>query len=1231
MNNKGQFSIIAALLVAVILISSVMITYATIRYSSNQQQPQILSAIDETNLALKQVLGFTVGYYGSILKVTGNSSYARTLASNYLHSGLENIANIRPEWGASFSVTDLELRTNWFMNESYSKGTLNVTYALTGLGISGVAYSASSRLDVNIFPSPSSSQILLNVTKDDEQPLNDLGLQNFKFYRYRYTNLTWESVNPSSEPVAFSNGTYLIDIPSGINPYSYAIQVDDTRGLNVAASSFSHYKGTFAFNSTFGEAAYVDNDNSNVDSQSNIGTHSNFAEQQSPPNSAYDTLTKDNSSISTQDFYPDSYSPLGLTSLVSGSLSDVQSDNGNYMTFNSYSSEFFGYPTKGGSTSTLSSVRGSRFTTSWGGPVYSISAYLKFTSSSSSFGNSATGSSGHSILNTIRGQRFASPSSVVVAQSIRAYIYCTSSAKNMKAAIYDSSGNLVAETDQSLIPASSSAAWRTFNFASPPTLTASTNYNVVVWSQSGSGSADLRYSSSSGGNGRSKGQTYGSWPSSVSFSTNSNRYSIYLNYLTTFRAKAAIYSSNGGSLIASTDEKTLTTVDNWVTFTFSSLPTLTASSSYVLALTGSDTSNVNMYYNTGTAEYFRASQAYPNWPSSLSDQGTQRTFSIYCAFNASEYTSEVEFSGASNTNSWSNLLWALNTASTSAGVNATFQLYNYQTAQYPTSGSGYMTSTLGTSDNTTEQAITANPTNFRDDIGRWKLKFTAVKTASSPFDVKIDLARFRTGITYYALDLEEQWVNTSSITPRPVLAIKTGALSSENLAVDAWHAGSWHTVSSALVSGWNNISVSAYMDPTFTIRFRADSSTLQSNWQIDAVLLRPESDQELFLSLQNTVATVEILQNGTMQWLGQNLQLTAQELPIPPVPAKAIHVNQTIDGVNQEVPFQIEDWGSGYTVPLGLTNNATVFGNRQMIVFLTNTHVSDFTVWWNGSDEATQTPLAFTNQYFTADNPSGSVLSNGQLILSFGSGFTVTSTVGGTSSSATFMRINNEDSVYGSSLAYVIHHGVVRDVVQQEAEWGTSGSGGGADGSPNLYANIVLTLPANATYFTYQLRIMFINSAQSRTITDLCPINLSSSVGQLQTENGTILSDPIVASGTQIFNSTGTWIHHWSQFTDGTNGAGIMFTDSANQMLYAFDGFAPQTVRGALKADSASQTIELLPVTLNSVSFQTPLDINWSGAVVTFDGTTQIYAGSGQPGLWIFAELPPTISVTTNS
>jgi hypothetical protein len=373
-----------------------------------------------------------------------------------------------------------------------------------------------------------------------------------------------------------------------------------------------------------------------------------------------------------------------------------------------------------------------------------------------------------------------------------------------------------------------------------------------------------------------------------------------------------------------------------------------------------------------------------------------------------------------------------------------------------------------------------------------------------------------------------------------------------------------------------------------------------------------------------------MLQNGTMRWLGQNLNLTESAKPIPPIPVKAIHVTQTINGVDHDVPFQIEDWSSEYRIPLGLTSNTTLFSNKQMIVFQMNSKVSKFTIWWNGSDEAVQTSLAYTNTHFS-DSISTRTLNNGRQTLQFSSsGFTLTSRVGTTTSTARLMRINNDEDNTDPELAYVIVNGVVRDIVQGEAEWS-----GGVPNCPNVYSNIVITLPADVTYYTYQLRLMFINSAQQRTITNLCPIRLSTGFSSIQTEDGTAGGYPVVVTGSGTFSnySSGWTPHHWSQMVSGTRGAGIMFTDDANERLYAFDSTAPGTPTGALKVTSSgSGLIELLPVTLRQVQFLYTMDVTWDGAVVTFDNTTPIYANAGTPtGMWILAEYPPTVTVAAES
>jgi hypothetical protein len=261
-------------------------------------------------------------------------------------------------------------------------------------------------------------------------------------------------------------------------------------------------------------------------------------------------------------------------------------------------------------------------------------------------------------------------------------------------------------------------------------------------------------------------------------------------------------------------------------------------------------------------------------------------------------------------------------------------------------------------------------------------------------------------------------------------------------------------------------------------------------------------------------------------------------------------------------------------------------------------------------------------------------LSNGRISLQFGSSFNpVTSTVlsSGNSSTANFMRINGEDSSYGAELAYVITNGVVRDVVQQEAEWG--GGAGTANDCPNLYANIVLTLPAGTSFYTYQCRLMFTDSQRDRTITDLCPVRLASSISTIKTENGTINN---VVTGTGDFSNyafgSGGWTpHHWSQFASGSSGAGILFTDTSNIRLYAFDSIAGNPT-GALRTSTSSRTIELDPVALRTVTpFRSPMDITWKGLIATFDSpsTPVYYLNAGKPaGLWILAEFQPQITVT---
>ena len=919
MNKRGQFSIIAALLVAIVLITTVVMTYSTIRSSNIRGQPKIQSAIDETNLAIKQILGFTVGYYGSVLKSTGNQTYATQLAMDYLQSGLVYTASMHPDWGASFNVTSSKLYTYWYANLSYSSGDLSVSYNLKGLGIYGIVYDTSCSLTVQVMPTVN-NQAILSITKDGTEPLVNLDKSNLNFYCYEANDSLWHLVEPPNEPTSYSNGTYQMDIPSGVDVNSYLIQAEDQRGILVVASSYSAYAINLAWNVLNGTSSlaqhFVDNNSSDVDSSPNIGTHGNFTAMQNGSDGVLDTLTEGIKTAAAPETW---VSP-------------------------------FQYEGSG-----------------WTNPSYA-------------YDNNNLTAASESIQKNKWSDDLILDTSAVNCHKIR---------------------------------------------------------YLIVWD---SGIDRIRVSIDNGS-------------------------------LTT------VYNGNGAGM-----------------------------NNVLTNLSFSETSVTKMQFNFHNGDNKADHNAY---------------------------------------------------------------VYEAQFLQ------------------------SATPQNCQ-------------------------------------LDLEAQWTNVNFTQPNQWLCIYGGTMASEDTRVDVRSGSTWLNLFTDLTTGWNNISVSQYVNsPTFTIRFKDGTQTndpSQDSWQIDTALLRSG------LSIGNSTSgpiVIELLQNGTMRWLGSTLQLTMLAKPIPPVAVRAIHINETIANISREVPFQIEDWASNYQIPLGLTNNASVFGRTNMIVFIANSTVSQMTLWWNGSDTSTQTPYAYKNIYFNDDVANG-IFRNDILTLTAPQDFTqVRSTVNTLTATASFMRINGAWSGYGSMPTYVIFNGTVRDIIHQEAEFG-----GGVTNCPNFYTDIVLTLPANVNYYTYQLRIMFINSTQPRTITDLCPVRLSVPTGQPQTENDVSSGYPIVSSAPGLYynKSASESTHHWSEFISGTKGAGIMFTGAGNQQLYVFDSIAGNSTGALSVTNSTGNLIALQPVsTMKSVNFANALDVVWTGAIATFDGTDPIYNnGVSVAELWKSVESLPIITVSTS-
>lgn len=336
----------------------------------------------------------------------------------------------------------------------------------------------------------------------------------------------------------------------------------------------------------------------------------------------------------TTAYYPLNYNLLSSTQYVSGSLGDLQSDNGIYMTFRSYATATSGQ-----------TLYAHNETTTIGGDSY----YLHKLSSADGNGTTLTApadETGRKLMG-----RWVYPLSRVIS-----------------------------------IPASTwTVTYRAMTSASAKDVVAHCDVDILIRMSNG-----------------------------------------------TVRSTIAEGVANSSSLTLTNAWETLTGTYDWTAYTVVD-QTDYLEVDYYIEVTASQTSKkVSLRVDDSTLE--------------LADQTKIENVML-----PSEYTMEVEFTGTSNIEDWTQLVWTIDSAWTTASVSVTLQLYNYQTG-YPTSGDGHISYTSSGTPNTDEtqsQTITINPTYFRDADGNWKIKVKGVKLTTTQFDFKADLVEYKT-TTYVA-------------------------------------------------------------------------------------------------------------------------------------------------------------------------------------------------------------------------------------------------------------------------------------------------------------------------------------------------------------------------------------------------------------------------------------------------------------------------------------------------
>jgi len=164
-----------------------------------------------------------------------------------------------------------------------------------------------------------------------------------------------------------------------------------------------------------------------------------------------------------------------------------------------------------------------------------------------------------------------------------------------------------------------------------------------------------------------------------------------------------------------------------------------------------------------------------------------------------QYTSEVEFLGSSNTNTWTQLVWNVDSAWTLGSVSVTIQVYDYTLGGgggYPTSGDGYdsyASDSTANTDQTRTQTIVTNPQHFRNGTGYWKMKVKGVKNTATQFDFNADWVEFKpTHYSEYTVSTEFLFSSMTKNTPTQLnfTIVSQYNIANVNVTIQVWNYSS---------------------------------------------------------------------------------------------------------------------------------------------------------------------------------------------------------------------------------------------------------------------------------------------------------------------------------------------------------------------------------------------------------------------------------------------------------
>jgi len=236
-NRRGQFVIIAVLMIAVMIISIGALMHRAVTYYRHEPWEEYLALIGNIELNSKRLVELSL------------ANYSYTLNRNILKTNLEkwkaNMVNIYIGLGVtlnyelanrSYNVdgTGINyfsgLNYSWLKPKSFTAANATFTLNITSIGLTGYKFTALAFLNLTIL-NVTANNINVTVKVEDKIPVTGLGKENFKV---QFGNTAIPIVSVKSRYDSKEALIYIIECAQNIST-PIIVEVSDLRGIKVVA------------------------------------------------------------------------------------------------------------------------------------------------------------------------------------------------------------------------------------------------------------------------------------------------------------------------------------------------------------------------------------------------------------------------------------------------------------------------------------------------------------------------------------------------------------------------------------------------------------------------------------------------------------------------------------------------------------------------------------------------------------------------------------------------------------------------------------------------------------------------------------------------------------------------------------------------------------------------------------------------------------------------------------